>query len=176
MIADMNDENLMVEGDGLSPIALKTIAGLLDKAKSLTAFGNTIPISYLRLVPNQEAPTRICWGETNRSALIRVPLGWILKTEMVKDANPFETAQVPYIPGKQTVEFRVPDGSADIYHLLAGMVMAMQHGLEMPDAIELAEKLHVEVDIFKPENKHILDKLESLPSSCAESATGCSRF
>ncbi len=89
---------------------------------------------------------------------------------MVKDANPFETAQVPYIPGKQTVEFRVPDGSADIYHLLAGMVMAMQHGLEMPDAIELAEKLHVEVDIFKPENKHILDKLESLPSSCAESA------
>ncbi len=170
MIADMNDENLMVEGDGLSPIALKTIAGLLDKAKSLTAFGNTIPISYLRLVPNQEAPTRICWGETNRSALIRVPLGWILKTEMVKDANPIETAQVPYIPGKQTVEFRVPDGSADIYHLLAGMVMAMQNGIEMPDALELAEKLHVEVDIFKPENKHIRDRLESLPSSCAESA------
>ena len=170
MITDMNDENLMVSGDGLSDIALKSIAGLLDKAKSLTAFGNTIPISYLRLVPNQEAPTRICWGETNRSALIRIPLGWILKTEMIRDANPNENAIVPYIPGKQTVEFRVPDGSADIYHLLAGMVMAIQHGLEMPNSLELAKKLHVNVDIFKPENKHILDKLESLPRSCFESA------
>ncbi len=170
MVTDLDGENLMVEDDRLSDIARKSIAGLLDKAKALTAFGNTIPISYLRLVPNQEAPTRICWGETNRSALIRVPLGWILKTEMIRDANPFENAEIPYIPGKQTVEFRVPDGSADIYHLLAGMVMAIQHGLEMPNALDLAEKLHVEVDIFKPENKAIKDKLESLPTSCAESA------
>ncbi len=171
MITDLEGNNLMIKDEKLSDIALKSIAGLLDKAKSLTAFGNTVPTSYLRLVPHQEAPTNICWGETNRSALIRVPLGWVLKTQMIKDANqPFEIADVPYIPGKQTVEFRVPDGSADLYHLLAGMIMAMQHGLEMPDALDLAEKLNVDVNIFKPENKHILEKLDHLPASCYESA------
>ena len=171
MITDLEGNNLMIKDEKLSDIALKSIAGLLDKAKSLTAFGNTVPTSYLRLVPHQEAPTNICWGETNRSALIRVPLGWVLKTQMIKDANqPYEIADVPYIPGKQTVEFRVPDGSADLYHLLAGMIMAMQHGLEMPNALELAEKLNVDVNIFKPENKHILEKLDHLPASCYESA------
>lgn len=171
MIADQHDDNLMVGPDGnLSVVALKSIAGLLMHAKSLTAFGNTIPLSYLRLVPNQEAPTRICWGETNRSALIRVPLGWTKKTQMIRDANPYETAEVPYIPGKQTVEFRVPDGSADVYHLLAAMVMAIEDGFEHKDALKVAKDLHVEVDIFKPENDHIKNRLESLPRSCEESA------
>jgi glutamine synthetase len=168
MITDEHDNNLMIENDELSPIALKSIAGILSKTKALTAFGNTIPTSYLRLVPHQEAPTNICWGETNRSALIRIPLGWTLKTEMIKDANPMEIAEVPYIPGKQTAEFRVPDGSADIYHLLAGMVLAMQHGFEMPNGVELAEKLRVEENIFH--NKELAYKFEQLPTSCSESA------
>ncbi len=168
LIADEHDENLMIENDELSPVALKSIAGILDKAKALTAFGNTIPTSYLRLVPHQEAPTTICWGETNRSALIRIPLGWTLKTEMIKDANPYEIAEVPYIPGKQTAEFRMPDGSADIYHLLAGMVMAIQHGLEMKNGLELAEKLRIEKNIFN--DSEAIEKLEHLPASCSESA------
>ncbi len=168
MLTDQQDNNVMIENDELSEVALKSIAGILDKAKALTAFGNTIPTSYLRLVPHQEAPTNVCWGETNRSALVRIPLGWTLKTEMIKDANPFEIAEVPYIPGKQTAEFRAPDGSADIYHLLAGMVMAMQRGLEMPDGLELAEKLRAEGNIFS--DKELLSKLEQLPASCSESA------
>ncbi len=168
MIADENDNNIMIENDELSPVALKSIAGILDKAKALTAFGNTIPTSYLRLVPHQEAPTNVCWGETNRSALVRIPLGWTLKTEMIKDANPFEIAEVPYIPGKQTAEFRVPDGSADIYHLLAGMVMAMQHGIEMENGLELAEELRIEENLFN--NRELANKLEQLPASCSESA------
>ncbi|MBN2894094.1 MAG: glutamine synthetase [Bacteroidales bacterium] len=172
LFCNENGENMMIENDSLSPVALKSIAGLLSKAKSLTAFGNTVPTSYLRLVPHQEAPTNICWGETNRSALVRIPLGWVLKTEMVKDANkPFEISDVPYIPGKQTAEFRVPDGSADLYHLLAGMIMAMQHGIEMKDdGLKMAKDLKIEVNIFKDENKHILDKLDHLPVSCWESA------
>ncbi len=171
LIEDENGKNVMVDDKGLSEVALKSIAGLLKKAKSLTAFGNTVPTSYLRLVPHQEAPTNICWGETNRSALIRIPLGWILKTQMIKDANrSYEIAEVPYIPGKQTVEFRVPDGSADLYHLLAAMTMAMNDGLLSDDSIKIAKELKVEVNIFKEENKHILDKLEHLPESCYESA------
>lgn len=52
---------------------------------------------------------------------------------MIKDANPQELEEVPYIPGKQTIEFRSPDGSSDVYGLLAGIVMAAQHGLEIND-------------------------------------------
>ncbi len=171
MLVDKDGNNVMIENDKLSDVALKSIAGLLAKVKSLTAFGNTVPTSYLRLVPHQEAPTNICWGETNRSALIRVPLGWITKTQMVRDANqPYEIAEVPYIPGKQTVELRVPDGSADVYLLLAAMIMAIQFGIQMPDALEKAAKLKIEVNIFKPENKKIMEKLDKLPVSCFESA------
>lgn len=171
MLIDSNGNNIMVDDNGLSDVALKSISGLLVKAKSLTAFGNTVPTSYLRLVPHQEAPTRICWGETNRSALIRIPLGWVEKTNMIKEANqPFEIADVPYIPGKQTAEFRAPDGSADIYNLLAGMIMAIQYGIEAKDGLKIAKDLKIEVNIFKEENKYILEKLDHMPTSCYESA------
>ncbi|MBK6879001.1 MAG: glutamine synthetase [Ignavibacteria bacterium] len=170
MQAEKDGVNIMVDDMGISDVARKIITGLLEKAKPLTAFGNTTPLSYLRLVPHQEAPTNICWGDTNRSALVRVPLGWIAKTNMVRDANPFERYDVPYIPGKQTIEPRTPDGSADIYHLLAGIIMAAQHGLEMPDGLQRSEELFVDVNIFKDENKHRAKALEQLPVSCGESA------
>ena len=76
MMLEKDGENMMVENGKLSKVAKKMMAGILDLSKSLTAFGNTIPTSYLRLVPHQEAPTNICWGDRNRSVLIRVPLGW----------------------------------------------------------------------------------------------------
>lgn len=170
MQAEKDGVNIMVDDMGISDVARKIITGLLEKAKPLTAFGNTTPLSYLRLVPHQEAPTNICWGDTNRSALVRVPLGWIAKTNMVRDANPFERYDVPYIPGKQTIELRTPDGSADIYHLLAGIIMAAQHGLEMSDGLQRSEELFVDVNIFKDENKHRAKALEQLPVSCGESA------
>lgn len=61
------------DGQGLTEDARKVIAGYLQRAASLTAWGNTVPTSYLRLVPHQEAPTSICWGDRNRSVLVRVP-------------------------------------------------------------------------------------------------------
>jgi glutamine synthetase len=170
LLVEKDGENLMADEDGLSDIGTRVITCLLDLAAPLTAFGSTVPASYLRLVPGQEAPTTICWGEGNRSVLVRVPLGWVAKTRMIKDANPQELGEVPYIPGKQTIEFRSPDGSADVYGLLAGIVMAAQHGLEMTDALERARELYVDVDIFKDEHKSKLEHLEHLPTSCWESA------
>ena len=67
-------KNVMIDEHGLSDVAKTAIAGFLDCAPSLTAFGNTNPTSYFRLVPHQEAPTNICWGDRNRSVLVRVPL------------------------------------------------------------------------------------------------------
>ena len=170
MLLEKEGVNCMANDTCLTDEAKKMIAGILDKAQSLTAFGNTIPTSYLRLVPNQEAPTMICWGDSNRSVLVRVPLGWIARTNMIKDANPQERGDVPYIPGKQTVEFRVPDGSADLYHLMAGLILAAKSGLLREDALSMAEKLNVDVNIFSPENKNILNRLKALPSCCVESA------
>ncbi|OFX81248.1 MAG: glutamine synthetase [Bacteroidetes bacterium GWE2_29_8] len=159
-----------VENGQLSDAAKKAIAGILDIAPSLSAFGNTIPTSFLRLVPHQEAPTNICWGDRNRSVLIRVPLGWLGNCNMVTDANPKECPCKNDFSEKQTFEFRCPDGSADIYLLLAGLAVGARHGLEMKNSLEMAKELYVNVNIFKDEHKHIQEKLKKLPLSCWEAA------
>jgi len=164
------DKNVMVEGNVLSDLAKRNIAGYLSLAPSLTAFGNTVPISYLRLVPHQEAPTNICWGDRNRSVLVRVPLGWLDVKDMARDANPMEDEEAQKSTDSQTIEFRCPDGSANIHLLLAGLAVAARHGLEMENALELAEKLYVDVNIFHEEHKSLRDKLPHLPTSCWESA------
>ena len=170
MMLEKEGRNIMVEDGRLSNNARKMIAGVLDLSKALTAFGNTIPTSYLRLVPHQEAPTNICWGDRNRSVLIRVPLGWNGGMDMIKDANPADNTSFSEMPAKQTVELRSPDGSADIYRLFAGLVVAIEHGLDMTDGIEKAEELYVNYNIFSNEGKARSKKLESLPASCWESA------
>ena len=170
MMLEKDGENLMVDNGKLSEVAKKMIAGILDLSKALTAFGNTIPTSYLRLVPHQEAPTNICWGDRNRSVLIRVPLGWNGATNMIKDTNPSHTTEFKKMPSKQTVELRSPDGSADIYKLFAGLVIAAEHGLAMQNALRKAEDLYVDYNIFKNNNKTKKKNLESLPASCWESA------
>jgi glutamine synthetase len=169
MMLEKDGENMMVENNKLSDVAMKMIAGILDLSKSLTAFGNTIPTSYLRLVPHQEAPTNMCWGDRNRSVLIRVPLGWNGATNMVKDANPADSTEYLKMPSKQTIEIRSPDGSADIYKLFAGLVIATEHGLEMDNGLEKAEDLYVNYNIFQNQEKS-KKYLESLPASCYDSA------
>ena len=80
----------MLKDGELSDDAKRAIAGLMTLAPSITAFGNTNPTSYFRLVPHQEAPTNICWGDRNRSVLVRVPLGWTSKKDLCIQANPGE--------------------------------------------------------------------------------------
>jgi len=167
MLVEKDGRNIVLEDGKLSPTARKMIAGILDMADALTAFGNTIPTSYLRLVPNQEAPTRICWGERNRSALVRVPLGWTGKKNMAAIANPDINVSARNGESRQTFEFRVPDGSANIHLILAGLIVASLHGIEMPNGLELADQLFVEGNIFR---NIPAQQLQQLPSSCVESA------
>ncbi len=167
---EKNGINIMTENGKLSEAARKMMAGWLDCASSLTAFGNTIPTSFLRLVPDQEAPTSICWGDRNRSVLVRVPLGWLGGRSMVNDANPCECHDNTVPGAKQTIEFRSPDGSADIYLLLAGLVVAAGHGMEMENALQVVDDLYVDVNIFREEHSDKLRHLGRLPASCWESA------
>lgn len=163
-------QNQMLDGGVLSTTARKAIAGMMELAPSITAFGNTNPTSYFRLVPHQEAPTNICWGDRNRSVLVRVPLGWAAKSDMCKIANPLESESNYDTSQKQTVEMRSPDGSADVYQLIAGLAVACRHGFEMENALEVAEKTYVNVNIHQKENEAKLKDLAQLPDSCEASA------
>ncbi|MBX5327200.1 glutamine synthetase [Candidatus Bathyarchaeota archaeon A05DMB-4] len=148
-----NDEIIMTNSRGeLSEEARAMIGGVLKFAPSLTAFGNTVPTSYLRLVPKQEAPTKVYWGYKNREALIRVPLGWWTE----------ENGKREYM---QTFELRLPDGSANVYLLLAGILMAIGYGLTHKEkALEISDETLAESPRFSEDN------LKILPRSCYESA------
>lgn len=165
-----DSHNQMLADGVLSETARKAIAGMMVLAPSITAFGNTNPTSYFRLVPHQEAPTNICWGDRNRSVLVRVPLGWAAKADMCMTANPLEAESHYDTTQKQTVEMRSPDGSADLYQLLAGLAVACRHGFELENAAEIAERTYVNVNIHQKENADKLAALEQLPDSCAASA------
>jgi glutamine synthetase len=172
-----NGRNIMRGADGkLSVEARKLIGGLCAYAESLTAFGNTVSSAYLRLVPNQEAPTRICWSDLNRSALIRVPLGWAGASGLARRVNPAETNDfVDESGGRQTVEIRSPDGSAIIHLTLAGIAMAANWAFGSDKSLfkdsaplDLADSLYVKGNIFA--DKELLKRLPILPASCVESS------
>lgn len=165
-------KNMLVENGKLTDTCRRAIAGLMTLAPSLTAFGNKNPTSYFRLVPHQEAPTNVCWGDRNRSVLVRVPLGWTSGVDMSHLANPLEHEVPPSERGgeKQTFEIRNADGSADIYQLLAALCVACRHGLEMKDALQVAERTYVDVNIHDSRHADRMNELQQLPDSCVASA------
>ncbi|ANC29925.1 type I glutamate--ammonia ligase [Isoptericola dokdonensis] len=106
----------------LSKTARQFIAGLLVHAGEITAVTNQHVNSYKRLWGGAEAPSYICWGHNNRSALVRVPM---------------------YKPGKgnsSRVEYRALDSAANPYLafavLLAAGMKGIEEGYELPEATE----------------------------------------
>lgn len=161
--------NIMKGPDGrLSNPAEQLVGGLCEYADSLTAFGNTIPSSYLRLVPNQEAPTKIFWSGLNRQALIRVPLAWSKFNDLAKKVNPQESSSLEGDFESKTVELRSPDGSALIHLLIAGIVMAAEWGLTQEESLDVAKKLYIKGKFSKDES--MMKPYKSLPRGCRESS------
>ena len=165
-----NGRNQMLKNGAVSDTAKRAIAGMMKLAPSITAFGNANPTSYLRLVPHQEAPTNVCWGDRNRSVLVRVPLGWAGRTDMCRQANPKEPATAYDTRQKQTVEMRSPDASANVYLLMAALCVACRHGFSLKDGLEIADSTYVNVNIHRKENAKLLASLATLPDSCWASA------
>jgi glutamine synthetase len=58
----------------LSKTGRAFIAGILRHAAEITCVTNQWVNSYKRLIGGGEAPSYICWGHNNRSAMIRVPM------------------------------------------------------------------------------------------------------
>lgn len=79
----------------LSETALHYIGGILEHAEELAAICNPTVNSYKRLQPGYEAPVNICWSESNRSSLIRIPVARGAGTRL-ELRNPDPTAN-PYL-------------------------------------------------------------------------------
>ena len=170
-MVDADGKNMMLDRDRrLSEVARRAIAGLMKLAPAITAFGNTTPTSYFRLVPHQEAPTNVCWGDRNRSVLVRVPLGWTTDKDMCAELNPGTEKLQLDTTQKQTVEIRSADGSADIYLLMASLAVALRYGYELEDGLKVAADTYVDVNIHNTENAEVLSRLAQLPTNCSESA------
>ncbi|TCJ76081.1 UNVERIFIED_ORG: glutamine synthetase [Dietzia maris] len=155
--------NVIVDDGGITDTARRLIAGYLSAARALSAFGNTVPTSYLRFAEGDESPEDICWGMQDRTGLVRVPLAWggDVLADMVAHANPGSSEPIPEpATHPQTVEFRLGDGSADVHLLLAGMAAAARRGLDDPGSLEQAERLSAADG----------EDFEALPTSCAEAA------
>ena len=157
------DSAMMADGE-LTDVALGTIGGLIRRARSLAAFGNTVPSSYLRLVPGQEAPTRLEWGHRNRGALIRVPLAFASGERLDRVVNPREDGTYPEDLARPTVELRLPDGSAFPVALVAAVAAAVEDGLSDDDAVTLARSC----EIIGGVADRVPD--ETIPSSTLEAA------
>jgi glutamine synthetase len=106
-------------GGALTDPARWLIVGLVRYGTALMAFGNRTESSFVRLGQALEAPRGVVWGDSDRSALVRLPF------------VPRDAEGRPALP--ETVEFRLPDGSAHTHLLLAGVAQAMCEGRATPD-------------------------------------------
>ncbi|MCD2497544.1 MULTISPECIES: type I glutamate--ammonia ligase [Microbacterium] len=106
----------------LSRIGRQFIAGLLRHANEITAVTNQFVNSYKRLWGGDEAPSFVCWGHNNRSALIRVPMYKPNKTQSTR------------------IEYRALDSAANPYLAYALMLAAglkgIEEGYELPPEAE----------------------------------------
>jgi len=148
-------ENVLMGKDGaLSDCALEMIGGILRFAPSLAAFGNPVPISYLRFISTKESPMSICWGARNRLALIRIPLWWNHVDELQKNEN-----------CRRTFEYRAPDAFANTYLILAALTAAAIYGVQNSKAaLKIAQDSHADA------NNTCQKGFKALPCSCGESA------
>ena len=89
---------------------------------------------------------------------------------MIAKTNPLEKPLKKDYSGKQTFELRSPDGSADIYLLIAGICVGARHGFEMPNGLEFAEETFINGNIFFGKNKVKQKSLSQLPDSCKAAA------
>jgi glutamine synthetase len=95
------DQNVFFEAGSefhLSKTGRAFIAGLLHHAAEITAVTNQWVNSYKRMAAGGEAPSYICWGHNNRSALVRVPMYKPSKGQSTRiELRSIDTACNPYL-------------------------------------------------------------------------------
>jgi glutamine synthetase len=106
----------------LSETGRRFIAGLLRHAPEISLVTNQWVNSYKRLITGGEAPSYVCWGHNNRSAMVRVPMYKPLKGNSTR------------------VEVRTIDAAANPYLAYAAVLAAgmkgVEEGYELPPETE----------------------------------------
>ena len=128
----------------LSQTGRHFIAGILTHAAEITAITNQWVNSYKRLIGGGEAPSYICWGHNNRSAMVRVPM---------------------YKPNKgqsTRIELRAIDAACNPYLAYAAILAAGLKGLD--EQYELPREAEDDVWSLTSRERKALG-LEELPKS-----------
>lgn len=135
-ISDKDGNNLFnddsdAKGLGLSKLAYHFTAGLLHHAKALCAIAAPTVNSYKRLVVGGSdsgatwAPAYICYGDNNRSAMVRIPYG--------------------------RLECRLPDSSCNPYLVHAAIIAAGMDGVERE--LDAGEPANLNLYTLSPEER-----------------------
>lgn len=141
------DGNPLFAGDkyaGMSEMALHYIGGILKHAPALVALTNPTTNSYKRLVPGYEAPIKLAYSSSNRSAAVRIPM-------------------YSASPKAKRIEFRTPDPTCNPYIAFAAMLMAGLDGIE--NKIDPGSALDKNIYGLSAEE---LAEIQSIPTSFDE--------
>ncbi|MGV1037470.1 MAG: glutamine synthetase family protein [Candidatus Nanopelagicales bacterium] len=128
----------------LSKVGRSFIAGLLKYAPEITAVTNQWVNSYKRLAGGDEAPSFICWGHNNRSALVRVPM------------------YKPHKGNSTRIEYRALDSACNPYLAFALLLAAGLNGIE--ENLELPPGAEDDVWSLSPSERRAMG-LNPLPTS-----------
>lgn len=119
------DENAFYEAGAeyqLSRTGRAFIAGVLQHAGEISVVTNQWVNSYKRMMFGGEAPSYVCWGHNNRSAMIRVPMYKPMKGQSTR------------------VELRTIDAACNPYLAFAAVLAAglkgVENGYELPAEAE----------------------------------------
>ena len=119
------DQNAFYEAGSeyqLSKVGRQFIAGVLAHAQEISVVTNQWVNSYKRMMFGGEAPSYVCWGHNNRSAMIRVPMYKPLKGQSTRiELRTVDAACNPYLAFAVT--------------LAAGM-KGIEQGLDLPREAE----------------------------------------
>ena len=147
-LADREGRAVMADpkdSHGLSGTGRQCIAGLLAHSPALAALHAPTVNSYKRLVVGRSlsgttwAPAHIAWGDNNRTTVARVTAG--------------------------RIEFRLTDGSCNIYLALASAIAAMLDGVEQ----QLQAPAPVDEDIYEWPQAHFAERgVTTLPQTLGQ--------
>jgi glutamine synthetase len=119
------DQNAFYEAGAeyqLSKTGRQFIAGVLAHSQEISVVTNQWVNSYKRMMFGGEAPSYVCWGHNNRSAMIRVPMYKPLKGQSTR------------------IELRTVDAACNPYLafavVLAAGMKGIEQGLDLPREAE----------------------------------------